>query len=64
MPHWLFINGMQPTIPENAPIDRPIGKRARAQHGKAAGQDAAQAKRLTIQGPGACHLVHGNIQVA
>jgi hypothetical protein len=30
MPHWLFINGVQPAIPENAPLKRAAPKRAKA----------------------------------
>eukprot|EP00798_Chlamydomonas_sp_ICE-L_P007790 gene7790-981_t len=29
MPHWLFINGVQPKIPENAMIERAASKRAK-----------------------------------
>eukprot|EP00983_Pelagomonas_calceolata_P134419 1162060-Pelagomonas_calceolata.AAC.12 len=36
MPHWLFINGVQPAIPENAPLERPSAKRAKAGAGSAA----------------------------
>ena len=27
MPHWLFISGVQPVIPENTMLERPISKR-------------------------------------
>ncbi|GAX80021.1 hypothetical protein CEUSTIGMA_g7460.t1 [Chlamydomonas eustigma] len=26
MPHWLFINGIQPIIPENAPLEKPVSR--------------------------------------
>jgi transcription initiation factor TFIID subunit 6 len=29
-PHWLLINGVQPAIPENAPIARPQARRSKA----------------------------------
>lgn len=31
MPHWLFINGVQPVTPENAPLERPAVKKPRLQ---------------------------------
>ncbi len=30
VPHWLAVDGVQPAIPENAPLERPRSKRARA----------------------------------
>ncbi len=35
VPHWLAVDGVQPAIPENAPLDRPRSKRARAAAGPA-----------------------------
>jgi hypothetical protein len=44
--HWLAINGQQPAVPENAPIEQPPAKRPRldpaALHKGAAAQHAAQ----------------------
>jgi len=38
MVHWLAVNGAQPDIPENAPLDPRRGKRPRAEEGRALGQ--------------------------
>lgn len=35
MPHWLFIQGVQPRTDENTPVDRPVAKRARLQQQQA-----------------------------
>ncbi len=46
MPHWLFINGVQPAIPENALLEGPVTKRHRVAVPKAdtgaAGKPAKQ----------------------
>lgn len=60
MPHWLFINGVQPAIPENAPIDKPITKRSRAQAAAAAKQQAAGGAKK--QAPGAAPQATGGHQ--
>lgn len=38
VPHWLAVDGVQPAIPENAPLERPRSKRARLAAGRAAAQ--------------------------
>eukprot|EP00955_Chlamydomonas_euryale_P083857 363897-Chlamydomonas_euryale.AAC.12 len=45
LPHWLFINGIQPAIPENALIERPISRRARASLSQPVRKDAGAAGR-------------------
>ncbi|KAG1668853.1 hypothetical protein FOA52_004948 [Chlamydomonas sp. UWO 241] len=58
MPHWLFIDGVQPSIPENAPIDRPVVRRgARAAAGAAAA--VAQTKGGARAAAGAADGAHG-----
>lgn len=73
MPHWLFINGVQPQTEENAAVDpRPAPKRQRlaagaaaaaaaaAGAGAAAGQADAAAGQKRKAGQGACDLArHG-----
>lgn len=51
-PHWLFINGVQPTTAENAPLSRPTAKRAKTATGRpaVAGKAAATAAIKTEPG--------------
>lgn len=41
VPHWLAVDGVQPAIPENAPLERPRSKRARLAADRAAAQPPA-----------------------
>ncbi len=45
MPHWLFVNGVQPAIPENAPLEKPVTKRPKLAVSKA----ASAAKPIRMQ---------------
>lgn len=48
MPHWLAVDGVQPTIPENASLERPKAKRQRR-----ANQPATAAGASPSAGPAA-----------
>jgi hypothetical protein len=53
MPHWLFINGVQPVIPENAPLpSRPTahtGRTAAAATGASAAPEPVSAQQKQQQ---------------
>ncbi len=52
VPHWLAIDGIQPAIPENMPLERSRVKRARIDKPKAAGVAGASAQpAAAAQGP-------------
>ena len=44
VPHWLAIDGIQPAIPENTPLERSRVKRARLDKPKAVGAAEAAAQ--------------------
>jgi len=46
VPHWLAVDGVQPTIPENASLERPKAKRQRL-----ANQPATTAEASPSVGP-------------
>lgn len=52
-PHWLFINGVQPTTAENAPLSRPTAKRAKTATGRPAVAGKASAAAAVKAEPGA-----------
>jgi len=54
MPHWLFINGVQPAVPENAPLEKPGARRTKA---AAAAAGSAQPKEGPKQAGGGCTFV-------
>lgn len=43
LPHWLFIEGVQPITPENAAIERPVAKRVKQEPQSATAVDTAAA---------------------
>lgn len=63
--HWLAINGVQPELPENNPVDQPPAKRQKKSAAATAAQKPAGPDGLASAGglPGQCagHVHHSTL---
>lgn len=56
--HWLFINGQQPAVTENGPVEQPSAKRQKLEHKREVAPTAKQAP--ASKGPAVLAVVNSS----